>query len=153
MPFGRAVNPITGTNWEGTGIEPNIDCDVENALDVAHLEAIKGLEEKAEGDRKAEVAWARAGLEARLNPMSLDAKMLAAYVGSYGPRTIAQTPDGLVYQREDGPRYQLTPMAKDLFDVPAVDYFRIRFERDEKGRVVRIVGMYENGSEDANDRS
>lgn len=153
LPFGRAVNPITGTNWEGTGIEPHIDCDVEKALDVAHLEAIKGLEEKAEGDRRAELAWAREGLEIRLNPVSLDATALAAYVGTYGPRVIRQTDDGLVYQREDGPRYRLRPMGGDRFDVPEVDYFRIRFERDASGRVVRFVGRYENGSEDFNDRS
>jgi len=24
VPFGRAINPITGTNWEGTGVEPDI---------------------------------------------------------------------------------------------------------------------------------
>jgi len=24
MPFGRAVNPITGTNWEGTGVIPDV---------------------------------------------------------------------------------------------------------------------------------
>ena len=26
LPFGRAVNPITDTNWEGTGIEPHLVC-------------------------------------------------------------------------------------------------------------------------------
>ena len=36
LPFGRAVNPITGTNWEGTGIEPHLVCPADQALDTAY---------------------------------------------------------------------------------------------------------------------
>ena len=35
IPYGRAVNPITGTNWEGTGIEPHIEVPAEEALERA----------------------------------------------------------------------------------------------------------------------
>jgi hypothetical protein len=41
VPFGRAVNPITGTNWEGTGIEPHIKVAAGDALDTAIEEAKK----------------------------------------------------------------------------------------------------------------
>ncbi len=39
IPFGRAVNPITGTNWEGTGVEPDIQVSAGDALDEAIQEA------------------------------------------------------------------------------------------------------------------
>ena len=35
IPFGRAVNPITGTNWEGTGVKPDIETSADMALEVA----------------------------------------------------------------------------------------------------------------------
>ncbi|MCA9296088.1 MAG: tetratricopeptide repeat protein, partial [Phycisphaerales bacterium] len=35
IPRGRAINPITGTNWEGTGVEPHIAVDAASALDKA----------------------------------------------------------------------------------------------------------------------
>lgn len=35
VPQGRAINPITKTNWEGTGIEPHIKTTKEAALDKA----------------------------------------------------------------------------------------------------------------------
>jgi hypothetical protein len=35
VPFGGFVNPITGTDWEGTGVEPDIKVDAANALDEA----------------------------------------------------------------------------------------------------------------------
>jgi hypothetical protein len=35
VPFARAVNPITKTNWEGTGVEPDVKAPAGEALDVA----------------------------------------------------------------------------------------------------------------------
>ncbi|MFT4540180.1 MAG: hypothetical protein ACI841_000336 [Planctomycetota bacterium] len=43
LPFARAVNPISGTNWEGTGVEPHISIDANDALGEAHLNALDGL--------------------------------------------------------------------------------------------------------------
>jgi hypothetical protein len=31
----RAMNPASGTNWEGTGVTPDIAVDSERALDAA----------------------------------------------------------------------------------------------------------------------
>ncbi|WAL93424.1 S41 family peptidase [Streptomyces sp. Je 1-369] len=36
IPVGRAVNPVSGTNWEGTGVRPDVPCAAEDALDRAH---------------------------------------------------------------------------------------------------------------------
>jgi hypothetical protein len=41
VPSGRAVNPITKTNWEGTGVKPDIEVPADEALKTAHLEALK----------------------------------------------------------------------------------------------------------------
>jgi len=46
LPFGRAVNPITGTNWEGTGIVPHIAVAADDALDRALEEARRRLRER-----------------------------------------------------------------------------------------------------------
>jgi len=35
IPYARAINPITKTNWEGTGVIPDIKTAPENALDTA----------------------------------------------------------------------------------------------------------------------
>jgi retinol-binding protein 3 len=35
VPFARAVNPITKTNWEGTGVEPDVKVPAGDALEVA----------------------------------------------------------------------------------------------------------------------
>src|SRR5688572_12018166 len=38
VPNGRAINPITKTNWEGTGIEPHIKVAADDAFGAAHLD-------------------------------------------------------------------------------------------------------------------
>jgi hypothetical protein len=35
VPFARAINPITGTNWEGTGVTPDLSVPADAALDRA----------------------------------------------------------------------------------------------------------------------
>jgi hypothetical protein len=43
IPFGRAINPITKTNWEGVGVEPHIKTTSEAAFDIARKLAFKKL--------------------------------------------------------------------------------------------------------------
>jgi hypothetical protein len=43
LPNGRAINPITGTNWEGVGVEPDIKVPADQALSAAHLDALKKI--------------------------------------------------------------------------------------------------------------
>ena len=40
-------HPITGTNWEGTGVTPDIAAPAADALDLAHTMAIERILEKA----------------------------------------------------------------------------------------------------------
>ena len=37
VPMGRAINPITNTNWEGTGVMPDVAVPADQALIVARL--------------------------------------------------------------------------------------------------------------------
>ncbi|MFI6983989.1 S41 family peptidase [Embleya sp. NPDC050154] len=43
VPVGRAINPVSGTNWEGTGVQPDIPCAAGDSLDRAHVLALARL--------------------------------------------------------------------------------------------------------------
>jgi hypothetical protein len=43
VPSGRAINPISKTNWEGTGVKPDVEVPAARALTTAHLSALKKL--------------------------------------------------------------------------------------------------------------
>lgn len=40
VPIGRAISPITKTNWEGTGVEPDVKAPKEQALKIAYIAAL-----------------------------------------------------------------------------------------------------------------
>ena len=63
VPMGRAINPVTKTNWEGKGVEPEVKCKAEEALGRAHKLALQSLLEKAEGPRKQALEQALAALK------------------------------------------------------------------------------------------
>jgi hypothetical protein len=43
VPVARAVSPVTGTNWEGTGVVPDVVVPVADALPTAHQLALAAL--------------------------------------------------------------------------------------------------------------
>lgn len=46
IPTGRAINPITKTNWEGTGVTPDVAVPQEQALLTAQIMAMRPLVDK-----------------------------------------------------------------------------------------------------------
>jgi C-terminal processing protease CtpA/Prc len=46
IPGGRAINPISGTNWEGTGVSPDIAVPAAEALTVAQRLALGAIIER-----------------------------------------------------------------------------------------------------------
>jgi hypothetical protein len=153
IPFGKAVNPITSSNWEGTGIEPHVKAEKNNAFDVAYALALDSLFKKeGNGDVKQELAWAKDGHQAKLNPFKMDEKSMKDFVGVYGPRNITLENGQLYYQREGRPKMKMVPMKEDLFMLEDLEYFRLRFIRED-GRIVAVEGLYDNGETDRHDRS
>jgi len=153
LPFGRAVNPVSGTNWEGTGIAPHIAVPQEQALDVAHLEALKKLLKKTEdADRKAQLEWAVEGKNIKINPVTVEVSQLQKYAGQFGPRKFWVEDGVLYYQREDRPKHALIPMGDHRFMLDGLDYFRIKFVEKPAGQFNEIIGQYDNGRTDGNKR-
>jgi len=153
VPFGKAVNPISETNWEGTGVEPDIKTTKEEALDMAYMMALDSLLKKEENeDIKKGIEWAVDGLKAKFEPVTLDQSTLKKYVGVYGPRKLTLEDGSLYYQREDRPKMKLIPMKEDLFMVKEIDYFRLKVIVED-GKAIAVEGHYDNGTVDKHDKS
>jgi hypothetical protein len=59
IPDVRAVNPITKTNWEGTGVEPDVPASTLTALLVAQKIAIQTLSTTEKDQQKLQTWRAR----------------------------------------------------------------------------------------------
>jgi hypothetical protein len=54
LPYARAINPITGTNWEGAGVVPDVELPADQALDAAYLRAVEKVIETTDNPRQKE---------------------------------------------------------------------------------------------------
>ena len=154
VPFGRAINPISGTNWEGVGVTPDIEVPQEQALLVAHELALKKAIDRSEDQELVRnLKWDLETLHAELNPINVDEPTLRRYVGAYGPRTITFENGGLYYQREGRPRYRMIPMTEDTFWFKDVEYFRLKVITDGNGTPIELHGIYQGGHTDVSART
>ena len=153
MPMGKAINPITQTNWEGTGIEPHIAVPASAALEAAHLDALKKIREHKADDQDTQqrLDWVITELNARVNPATIDQTLLQSYAGNYGPRVLVFEGGVLFYQRESGPKRKLLPVSEDTFIPDGVDGFRLKVIR-EGGKAIAVEGHYIQGRVDRNER-
>lgn len=63
VPTARAVNPVSGTNWEGTGVHPTIEVAADLALDTAYRLALAHIIDLGDdGPRRQTAADAREAL-------------------------------------------------------------------------------------------
>lgn len=73
IPTGRAINPVTQANWDGTGVIPDVKVPAEVALDTAHLMALKQLLEiDPDGSARRELEAALPIVERRLTQKRQD---------------------------------------------------------------------------------
>jgi len=153
VPYARAVNPITGKNWERSGVIPDIAVPADEALDVAYLEALKTVRARsADPEQAASLTWAIQGLEAQRQPVEVKLETLERYAGSYGPRTLFVEDGRLFYQREGRPAAAAIPMTETLFRFAEYEYFRLEVVTDDRGDPVKLVGHYDDGHTDESPR-
>jgi hypothetical protein len=152
VPFARAINPVSKTNWEGAGVKPDVACPAAEAFDRAYALSLEKLAAKAKDPAlKAEYEWILAGEKAKRNRPQVDAEILKTYAGTYGERRVTFENGALHYQRT-GPKYKLVPMTATLFALDGLDNFRVEFTV-KGGKAVALVGHYDNGERDSSART
>jgi hypothetical protein len=152
LPIGRAINPVTKTNWEGTGVAPDIPVPAAEALDAAYALAIERLSAKAVDPQiKAEYEWIFDGIKARKNPAVVDEKTLKTYAGVYGDRKITFE-NGFLYYQRLGPKCRMFPMNRTLFGIESVEELRIEFQ-SKNGKIAGLIGHYSDGTDEPSPRT
>ena len=146
VPTGRAVNPITKTNWEGIGIEPHISVPQDEALEKAHAMALKKLIEKTEDkEKKMALKWALDGLKAKSDPVEIDITILDKYTGKYtrGDIVLKNGQLSLVIGSQKMP---MIPMTDTYFMLEGQSAIRLEFVKDESGEGYKIITHFSNGN-------
>jgi Peptidase family S41 len=143
VSFAAPENPITHTNWEGVGVQPDIVTTSADALARAQQLALERIAQAApQSDAGIESRWTLEGLRAQPAPMR--AAQLAPYVGAYGDAHIAADGDHITYNMLRRPPLALIPLSADLFVGAQEPYARYQFER-ASGHIVAVTVLGPHG--------
>ncbi len=146
VSFATPINPITGGNWEGAGVQPNVAAPVADSLTRARVLALEAaLRAPADESAARAAQWALDSLNAE---SAAYPRNLRSYTGDYGARSIAIENSRLVLRRDRRPSLVLLPLERDLFAVAgAAPLQRVRFERDARGHVTAMTLSLVDGQE------
>lgn len=135
---GSPVNPITGGNWEGTGVTPDVATPPEQALGRAQQLALVQIAKAPLAEPAAtEVRWTLEALERASRPV--DPGPLAAYAGAYGPYSVTVAGKGLVLLQGRRPPRGLIALDRGLFAIDDAPDRRVRFETGPSGWDALVV--------------
>jgi hypothetical protein len=133
VPNGTPISPITGKNWEGEGVIPDVQVASSQALETARALALEKIVAERPANETTEARWALDGLRAEARPRQSGSP--ADYVGDFGPMTIAEDNGRLVIKRGRRPVVVLLPLGGDVFTVAADPNLRLTFARNGKRAV------------------
>jgi len=152
IPSGRAINPVTGTNWEGTGIAPDVTAPADEALEAAHALALRRLYDALASDspRRAYLGWITEYRETRRSPAPLPpAEVLQSYAGVYGPAEVRYRDGGLFFVGPGaGGELPLLRLERTVYVIDGIADIRVDFEHAADGRVTALHGVFPSGRRD-----
>lgn len=149
IPVGRAINPITKTNWEGTGIQPDIETPATEALDVAIEKILERMIEL--GDQNAR--WGLINHLSKHSSITLSEQEMLGYAGQYTDREIKVEDGMLMYRRKGRASWSmLVAIDTDQFVIDGFEGFMMTFRRNDQGEITSILGSYQQGHFDSSPR-
>jgi len=143
VPIGEIRGPIFKQDFEGKGVNPNVEVAAYKALAAAHRLAIRAI--VAADTLKADLLdWYLPIINVRQNPIDLSADTIDLIVGKYEGRSILFDGSELIYTWGKGGTLRLIPLSKTLFAFEGFDGFRLEFIFSE-GKATGVQRVYRNG--------
>jgi hypothetical protein len=139
VSVGRGEVGPSKLDWEGTGIEPTVAIDAGNALEAAHMNALRKLAQNAPQPGRMMMEAKATMLAAKLNPAQA-AHPLAAYTGQFGDRAVTAEGEALFSQRSNGPKTRLLPLGADAFIMEGDPMTRLEYAvLDGRANAMEVV--------------
>ena len=139
VPIGIVSGPVSGTDFEGKGVAPDIEVPSHRALGVAHRLA---LEQLAKADPSSQANWylPLVGVPEPAD-ISRDVRDIS---GSYEGRRVTIEDGSPIYSWRDRFSLALTPLGGGLFAVEGTDDYRFRLVR-KNGKVTALAREFREG--------
>ena len=131
VPFARSLNPVTNTDWEGTGIIPDFKVEATKALSKAQELIFRERQITAKDEiEKQKLEYLINALHVNENLGTLPLDQFDQFTGTYGPLVIYRDGNKLFCKHSDSVT-ELAHISKNLFVLD--DNAQINFIKDTKG--------------------
>ena len=139
IPFARSINHITQTDWEGTGIVPDIAVAGDDAMQKAHVLALEAqLTAAKTEEKKKQIQWSMRALKAH-DYATTDNTIYEKYAGEYGKFSITLKDAKLYLHDFNGRTFLLKPIEGSLF--LATDWLQAEFLTSASGAIsLKLLG-------------
>lgn len=144
VPIGQIRDPVDHGDFEGTGVQPDIQSPSVRALALAHRLALENLA-KTDDARRTELAWLLPTLTTTGQRPAADADTLRKAAGKYEGRQLVLDDGTLFYIWRDRFRVALELIGPNLFAVEGVTDFRYRLNT-QRGKVISLERINKDGS-------
>lgn len=146
LPNEKPVNPITKSNWEKIGVQPDIRVNASSAFNVAYTEALKKImsDITLNQENKTELQWIIELNESKIT-FSADKSVFKSYAGVYSSNRFITLEKGILYyQYSDYGKVKMEPISEDVFLIDDDGLYKLRFIR-ENDKVVQLDEILLNG--------
>lgn len=152
IPTGYISALPTGTNWEGTGVIPDINIDPLFAFPQAMVEICSVLEKQVpDEEHKTMYRWISEQFRVQLNPKFPPGELINIIVGSYdGGRKIIYENGVVYYVGGSGLKRTLTYMGGNTFMIEGRNDYRLFFPVEQEKVEYYEVLWYDSTSEKVN---
>ncbi|WP_315821603.1 S41 family peptidase [Paraflavitalea speifideaquila] len=147
IPTVANINAITKTNWEGTGVIPDIKINADKALLTAQVEAMRKLLSAVDVQELQQLyKWKLFELKSQLNPQQADSSFLSNIQGLYSNgRVVTYDNNSVYYEAKDKmPPTKLTYLMENTFGVEGRPGLRIQFVTNTNGTVKELVALWDD---------
>jgi hypothetical protein len=143
LPHALSKNPVTGENFQGTGVKPDVVTSRSEALTTAHALALKErIRTEPDTYARTLLQWAHDGIPT--TGVCLSDIEKKALPGTYGPSRIALENDTLYYHFGPG-KLRMVPVREGYFRLDNYDEFRIRVLKDNTGEISGLRICWKDG--------
>jgi hypothetical protein len=129
IPTAVNVNALTGTNWDGVGITPEIKTTASDAFAKTIVEICHILEMK--GDNNI-YKWIIPEYESQLHPETASVKFIKSILGSYAEGKKISQENGSVYYTTESGKRKMIYMGNQMFAMDGRNDYRMRFPTSNK---------------------
>ncbi|AYQ34189.1 hypothetical protein DTQ70_19405 [Runella sp. SP2] len=146
IPYLRSENEKTHTDWEGTGVIPEVRTEAKNALLFAHNKLLENKLKNANANEKSKIQWLINYNQSKTATIVLDSAKLARFTGRFAEFEITKQGTNLYFRdvnQSNKTPFQMTPISLTLFQV-GEDY-QVEFMNESGGQFQSINLSWSDG--------